>query len=86
MCYGGSLSIVKAEHSRVVCKEVDEAVDNGVIGACRRVIEVIFHDNVFLSLNFGFLIWAASGKVGEKPLSILSNRGMACGHACEAST
>jgi len=39
-----------------------EAVDDVVAGACRRVVEVILHDNVFLSLNFSFSTWAASGK------------------------
>ena len=65
---------------------MDKAVDDGVVGACRRVMEVTLYDNVFLSLNFGFTTWAASGKVREESLSIFSNGGMACGHACEVST
>ena len=64
---------------------MDEAVDDDVTGVYRRVVEVILHNNVFSSLNFSFPIWATSEKVGEEPLSILSNRGIACGHACEAS-
>jgi len=65
---------------------VDEAVDDDVAGACRWVMEVAFHDDVFLSLNFSFTAQAADGKVGEESLSIFSNGGVACGHACEAST
>ena len=74
MCCGRSLSVVKAKCSRIVCKEVDKAVDDNVTGACRRVMEVTLYDNVFSSLNFSFTTWAASGKVGEESLSIFSNR------------
>ena len=70
---GRSLFVVKAKCSRIVCKEVDKAVDDNVAGACRRVMEVTLHNDVFSSLNFGFTTWAASGKVGEESLSIFSN-------------
>jgi len=33
---------------------MDKAVDNNVAGACRRVMEVTLHDDVFISLDFGF--------------------------------
>jgi len=52
--HSGSLTIVKAKCSRVVYKEMDKAVDDNAAGACRRVIEVTPHDNVFISLDFGF--------------------------------
>ena len=65
---------------------MDKAVDDDVAGACRRVVEVTLHDDVFSSLNFSFPTWAASGKVAKEPLSILSNGGVAHGHVCEAST
>ena len=48
--------------------------------------KVILHNNMFLSLNFGFIAWAASGEVREKSLFIFSNRYMAYGYTCEAST
>ena len=38
----------------VVYKEVNEAVDDNVAEVCKRVMEVTLHDNMFLSLNFGF--------------------------------
>ena len=65
---------------------MNKAVNDNVAEAYRQVIEVILYNNIFLSLNFSFAIWVASEKVRKKSLSIFTNRGMACGHMCEAST
>jgi len=48
-------------------------------------MEVALHDNMFLSLNFGFTAWAASREVRKKSLFIFSNGHVACGYACEVS-
>jgi len=60
----GTLSIVKTKGSRIICEEVDEAVDDDVAWSCGRVIQVTSHDNVFSSLNFSFSTWAAGREVG----------------------
>ena len=86
MCHNRTLSIVKAKCSRVVHKEVDEAVNDDVAQSCRGVIQVIFHDNVFLGLNLSFTTWAAGGEVGEESLSVFSDRGMSSSHVGETST
>jgi len=54
LCHDGTLSIIKAECSRVVCKEVDEAVNNDVAWLHGGVMYVAFHNNVFSGLNLGF--------------------------------
>jgi len=59
----GFLSIAKIKGSWIVCKEVDEAIDDGVAQSCRKVIQVAFHNDVFLSLDFGFTTWATSREV-----------------------
>ena len=69
----GSLSIVKTKGSRVIHKEMDEAVDDDVAWSCGRVIHVTFYDDVFLGLNFSFTTWATSREVGEESLSVFSN-------------
>ena len=81
-----SLSVVKAKSSKIVCKEVNEAVDDDDVKVCRWVMEVALHDNMFLSLNFGFTAWAASREIRKEFLFIFSNRHVACGYVCEAST
>jgi len=64
---------------------VNKAVDDDVTGACGRIMPFTFHDNIFAGLNFGFATRAAAGEVGEESLSVFSNRGVASGHAGEAS-
>ena len=65
---------------------MDEAVNDNVAEAYRQVMKIILYNDMFLSLNFGFAIQAASEKVRKEFLSIFTNRGMACGHMCEANT
>jgi len=86
LCHNRTLSIVKAKCSRVVHKEVDEAVNNDVAQSCRGVIQVTFHDNVFLGLNLSFTTWAAGGEVEGESLSIFSDGGMSSSHVGETST
>ena len=81
----GTLSIVKAKCFRVICKEVDRAVDDNVARTHRRIMSITFHDDVFSGLNFSFATGAAGGKVGEESLSIFSDGGVASGHVGEAS-
>jgi len=71
-----TLSIVKAECTRVVHEEVKKTIDDDVAQPCGGVMQVTFHDNMFTGLNLSFATWAASGKVGKESLSILSNRSM----------
>jgi len=68
-----TLSIVKAECTRVVREEVDKTIDDDVARPCGGVMQVAFHDDVLTGLNLSFATWAASEKVGEESLSILSN-------------
>ena len=84
-CHDGALSVVKAERARVVCEEVYEAIDDDVTWPRGGVMQVAFHDDVFVGLNFGFTTWATSGEVGEESLSISSNGSMTGGHVSESS-
>ena len=84
--YNGTLSIVKAEHARVVCEEVYKAIDDDVAWPHGGVMQVAFHNNVFAGLNFGFTTWATSGEIREESLSIFSNGSMTSGHVSESCT
>jgi len=84
--YDGTLAIIKAECTRVVCEEVDEAVDDNVAWSSKGVVPVAFHDNVFMSLNLSFFTWAAGGEVREESLPVFSNGSMSSSHASEAGT
>jgi len=75
----------KAKYARVVHKKVYEAIDDNVLWPCGGVVQVTFYDNMFMGLNFGFVIWTTSGKMKEESLSILSNGSMTGGHASESS-
>ena len=83
--HNGTLSVVKAKCFRVVCKEVDKAIDDDVARARGGIVSITFHDDVFSGLNFCFATRATSGEVGEESLSVFSNRDVASGHAGEAS-
>ena len=85
-CHNGTLAIIKAECTRVVHEEVDEAVDNNVVWSSGGVISVTFHDDVFTSLNLSFTTWAASGEIREESLSIFSDGDISSSHVSEAST
>ena len=82
----GTLSIVKAKCFGVICKKVDEAVDDDVAWPCGGVMSIAFHNKVFLGLNFSFATRAAGGEVREESLFVFSNGDMASSHASEAST
>ena len=49
-------------------------------------MSIVLHDDVFLSLHFGFTTRAAGGELGEESLSVFSNGGVTSSHAGEAST
>jgi len=82
----GFLSIVKIKDSQIVHEEVDKAIDDGVAWSCWRVIQVAFHNDVFLSLNFGFATQAAGREVEKESLFVFSNGGMTSSHVGESST
>ena len=65
---------------------MDKAIDDDVTWSCGGVMSVAFHDDVFLSLHFGFTTRAAGGELGEESLSVFSNGGMTSSHVGEAST
>ena len=48
-------------------------------------MSIAFHDNVFLSLYFGFTTRVAGRELGEESLSVFSDGGMTSNHAGEAS-
>lgn len=52
--HSGASSIVKTECTRVVCEEVDKTIDDDVAWPCRGVMQVTFHDDVFMGLNLNF--------------------------------
>ena len=81
----GTLSAVKAKCFRVICKEVDKAIDDDVARTCGGIMSITFHDNVFSGLDFGFATRAAGREVWEESLSVFSDGGVASGHAGEAS-
>jgi len=80
-----TLSVVKAKCFRVICKEVDKAIDDDVARTRGEIMSITFHDDVFLGLNFSFTTRAAGGEVWEESLSVFSDGSMASGHAGEAS-
>jgi len=81
-----TLSIVETECPRVICKEVNKTIDDDVAWLRGGVVQVAFHDNVFMGLNLCFATWATSGKMGEESLSVFSNGSMTSGHMSESST
>jgi len=52
-CCLRSSTIVEAEGCRVICKEVDKAVDDGVAWPCRGVMEVVLHDDIVMTWQNG---------------------------------
>ena len=84
MCHDGTLAIIKAECTRVVHEEVDETVNDDVAQLSGGIMFVVFHDNVFMSLDLSFTTWAAGGEVREESLSVFSDGGMSSSHASEA--
>jgi len=60
-----TLSVVKAKCFRVICKEVDKAINDDVARARGGIVSVTFHDDVFLGLNFCFATRASGGEVGK---------------------
>jgi len=83
--HNGTLSVVKAKCFRVICKEVDKAIDDDVARTCGEIMSITFHDDVFSGLNFSFATRAAGGEVWEESLSVFSDGGVASGHAGEVS-
>jgi len=65
---------------------VDEAVNDDIAWPCGGVMQVTFHDNVFMGLDFSFITWAASGEMREESLSVFSNWGISSSHMGEIST
>ena len=82
----GALTIIKAKCARVICKEVDETVNDDVAQPCGGVMQVTFHDDMFMGLDFSFTTWAAGGEMREKSLSVFSDWGMPSSHTGELST
>jgi len=65
---------------------VDETVNDDVARLCVEVVQVTFHDNVFLGLDLGFTTRATSGEVWEESLFVFSNRGMSSSYVGKMST
>ena len=72
-CCDGTLSIIKAKCTWIICEEMNKTVNNNVAWLSRGIIQVAFYDYVFTSLNFSFTTWAAGWEVGKESLSIFSN-------------
>jgi len=84
--HDGALTIIKVKCARVVHKIVDETVNDDVARLCVEVVQVTFHDNVFLGLDLGFTTRATSGEVWEESLFVFSNRGMSSSYVGKMST
>ena len=82
-CHDDISTIVKAECTRVVRKEVDKAVYDDIAWTCGWVICIALHDDMFSCLDFSFATQAADGEVREESLFILPNGSMAGCHASE---
>jgi len=59
---------------------VDKAIDNVIAWSHGGIMSIIFHDDVFSGLNFGFATRATGGEVGEESLFVFSNGGITKGH------
>jgi len=82
--HDGTLSVVKAKCFRVICKEVDKAIDDDVARTHGGIMSITFHDDVFSGLNFCLATRASGGEVEEESLSVFSDGGVAGGHVGEA--
>ena len=83
------LSLLKrltTEDYRVVCWEVNKAVDDDITWSCGEVVEVILHNDMFMCLYLSLATGAAEGEVRKEALLVLANRGMACGHTGKTGT
>ena len=67
--HNGILSIVKAKCFGVICKKVDEAVDDDVAWPCGGVMSIILHNNVFL----GFVRGPLTHDPGAPPVASQHN-------------
>ena len=84
LCLMKTSTVVKTEGCRIVCQEVDKAVNDDVAWSCGGAMEVTLHDNMFTCLHICLATWTAKGGVGEEVLTILADRDMAPGHVGEA--
>ena len=84
--HDGTLTIIKAKCARVICEEVNKAVNDDVAWSSREVVPVAFHNNVFMGLDLSLTTRAVSGEVREESLSAFPNRGMSSSHAGETGT
>ena len=84
-CCDGTLSIIKAKCTWIICEEMNKTVNNNVAWLSGGIMQVTFHDYVFTSLNFSFTTWAAGQEMGEESLSIFFNGGMSSDHVSESS-
>ena len=62
---------------------MDETVNDDIAWSSGGIVSVIFHDNMFTSLDLSFAAWAAGGEVREESLSVFSNGGISSSHVCE---
>jgi len=84
LCRNEALTIVKAKYTWIVSEEVNEAVNDDVAWSSREIMQVAFHDNVFMCLNFSVATRAPGWEVREESLSIFSNGGVTSHHASKS--
>jgi len=85
-CRDEALTIVKAKCTWIVSEEVNEAVNDNVAWSSGGIMQVAFHDNMFMCLNFSMATRTSSWEVREESLSIFSNGGMTSHHASKLCT
>ena len=62
---------------------MNKTVYDNIAWTYGRVMYIIFYDNMFSCLNFGFTTRAASRKIRKESLLVFSNGSMAGSHASE---
>jgi len=83
------LSLLKrltAEGYRVVCQEVNKAVDDDITWSYGEVVEVVLHNDMFMCLYLSLATGAAEEEVRKEALLVLANGGIACGHTGKTGT
>jgi len=70
----GSSSVIKAESCRIFCKKMNGIVDDYVAWSSKWIVDVTFHDNVFMGLDSGLFTRAVGGELREESLMIFLNR------------
>ena len=62
---------------------MNKTVDDYIAWSSRWVVDIIFHNNMFMSLDSSLSARVVDGELREESLMIFSNRSMSSGHVSE---